>query len=77
MAAVLYKITDIYPKSNPGAVIRSSVTLDFPETVNQVLACGEKLCLMTVGHEAGRRLIIVDPDAGRVSAVLTLKDRAD
>ena len=55
----------------------ASVTLDFPETVNQVLACGDKLCLMTVGHTDGRRLMIVDPETGRLSSVLTLKDRVD
>lgn len=74
-AFIAYKITGFNPKSKPQSLIQSEFVLKFPEAVNTTTACGDKLCLMTVGHEDGRRLLIVDPDSGRISSIITFKDR--
>ncbi|MBR6411661.1 MAG: hypothetical protein IKS41_00680 [Alphaproteobacteria bacterium] len=70
-----YKITGFEPKSKPQTLIQSEFVLNFPETINTITTCGEKLCLMTVGHENGRRLLIVDPKSGKISSIITFKDR--
>lgn len=75
MAFVVYKITGFHPKSKKQTLIQSEFKLNFPETINTITACGEKLCLMTVGHESGRRLMIVDPEVGDITSIITFKDR--
>ena len=77
LCLLTYKITDSSIKSNPRPIVQSTLELSFPETVTMVTACGDRLCLMTAGHESGRRLIIVDPARGRASAILTLTDQPE
>jgi len=75
LALVAYKISGFNLKSKPQPVVQSEFTLNFPEAINTVTTCGDKLCLMTVGHESGRRLLIVNPETGKLSSILTFKDR--
>lgn len=74
-ALVGYKLTDLKQKSKPVEVVQADISLVFPENITDVEPCGDKLCLMTVGHKQGRRLLIVDPETGRLSSVLTFNDR--
>jgi len=74
-AFVIYKIADFNPKSKSVLPVQSEFLLKFPENIETVMACGDQFCLMTVGHESGRRLIIVDPNTGRTKAVLTFKEK--
>ena len=75
LGLVGYKIAESTTKSKSPEIIQSVFNLHFPETVNTSLACGEYLCLLTVGHETGPRVVIVDPEKGRVRAVVSLKDQ--
>ena len=72
---VAYKITDIRTKSKPLPVNREAFTLNFPENINTVLPCGDQICLMTIGHEKGHRLLIVNPNTGHVQSVITFRDK--
>ena len=72
---VVYKITCFDLKSKPQQPIQAEIPLHFPEAINTVLQCGDKLCIMTIGHENGRRLLIIDPHTGKLSSTLTFKDR--
>ena len=74
-AFVIYKITDSKQKSNPTATTKSEFLLPFPESIESVTACGDRLCLMTTGHQKGRRLIIVEPTSGSIQTVLTFKEQ--
>jgi len=70
-----YKLTDLNQKSKSVETIQTDIPLVFPENITEVEPCGEKLCLMTVGHKKGRRLIIVDPETGHLSSIVTFSDR--
>ena len=72
-----YKLADLKTKSKPVEIVQTDVSLVFPENIKEVEPCGDQLCLMTVGHKNGRRLMIVNPQTGRLSAILTFKDRPE
>ena len=69
-----YKITDLPSKIKAKQPILSEFLLLFPESIQSATACGDKLCLMTVGYEFGNRLIIVNPKASLVEAVILFRD---
>lgn len=72
--AIFVKIADIRPKSKSLSARVSEVVLVFPENIKETMPCGDKLCVMTVGHESGRRLIIVNPESGRAESIITFKE---
>jgi len=72
---MFYKIADLKQKSNPNPITRSEFLLAFPESIESVTSCGDRLCLMTIGHQKGRRLIIVEPTSGSIQTVLTFKEQ--
>ena len=72
--AIVVKIADIRPKSKPVPVRTSEVVLAFPENIKETVPCGNKLCLITVGHESGRRLIIINPEKGQAESIITFKE---
>ena len=72
---VVYKIADSKQKSNPTATTKSEFLLPFPELIESTTPCGDRLCLMTTGHQKGRRLLIIDPELGNVQTVLTFKEQ--
>ena len=74
-AFVGYKLADLNEKSKSDELVQTNISLVFPENITDINSCGEKLCLMTVGHKQGRRLIIVNPETGKVSSILTFGDR--
>ena len=74
-AFVVYKIADSKQKSNPTTTIKSEFLLPFPESIDSVTACGDRLCLMTTGHQKGRRLLIINPTSGSIQTVLTFKEQ--
>ncbi len=74
LVAVALKITDLRMKSKPLPIQSSEVTLVFPESIRDVLPCGEMLCVLTIGHESGRRLFVVNPDKGRAESIITFKE---
>ena len=71
----VYKIADLKQKSKPASTIQSEFLLAFPETIESVTPCGDRLCLMTSGHQKGRRLLIVDPTLGKIQTILTFKEQ--
>lgn len=76
LGLVLYKLADSATKSKPDKPVLSEIHLNFPENVDQVTACGDKLCLITVGHERGRRVIIINPATNRVQGIITLTENS-
>ena len=72
---VVYKVADLKQKSKPAPLIQSEFLLAFPETIENMTPCGDRLCLMTAGHQKGRRLIIVDPTAGKIKTIITFKEQ--
>jgi hypothetical protein len=53
------------------------MVLDFPEKIKEMMPCGEKLCLMTEGHKEGKHLIIVNPEKGYITSVITFKEKTE
>ena len=74
-AFVVYKIADFKQKSKPASLTQSEFLLAFPESIDSITPCGDRLCLMTVGHQKGRRLVIVDPNSGKVQTIITFKEQ--
>ena len=72
---VTYKLAEKGQKIKPSSIVRSEMTLDFPEKIMEMMPCGEKLCLMTEGHEEGKHLIIVNPEKGYITSVITFKEK--
>ena len=72
---VTYKLAEKGQKIKPSSILRSEMTLDFPETITEIMPCGERLCLMTEGHEEGKHLIIVNPEKGYITSVITFKEK--
>ena len=71
----LEKLAEKGQKIKPSSILRSEMTLDFPETITEIMPCGERLCLMTEGHEEGKHLIIVNPEKGYITSVITFKEK--
>ena len=72
---VTYKLAEKGQNIKPSSILRSEMTLDFPETITEIMPCGERLCLMTEGHEEGKHLIIVNPEKGYITSVITFKEK--
>ena len=72
---VVYKLAEKGQKIKYSSEIQSEMVLEFSESIREMIACGEKVCLMTEGFNGGSRLIIVNPEIGKVSGVITFKEK--
>lgn len=74
LVLVAAKISETAQKRKLAIPPTTTVSLPFPEDITDTVPCGKALCLLTAGHPDGRRLIIVEPDTGTVSAILRFSD---
>ena len=72
---VTHKLAEKGTKIKSSSIARSEMVLDFPEKIKEITPCGEQLCLMTEGHKEGKHLIIVSPEKGYITSVITFKEK--
>ncbi len=73
---VLYKITNFSSKSKFLSPSTTEFRLFQSETVQQVLSCGTKLCLFTAEKSGQNRLIVINPESGKVQNVVEFHHEA-
>ncbi len=71
---VVIRVAELRRESKPFAPKQTTFSLPFPESMTATHPCGDYLCLITVGAESGRRIIIIDPAKGAVTSVITLTE---
>ena len=75
--SVVYKLAEKRQKIKSSSVVHSEMLFDFAENVKEMSPCGEMLCLMTEGNSLGKRLIVINPQIGRVSGIITFKEKTE
>lgn len=72
---VVHKLAEKGQKIKSSSVSRLEMVLDFSESIKDMAPCGELLCLMTEGGKDGSRLLIVNPEIGKITNIITFKEK--
>lgn len=72
---VVHKLAEKGQKIKSSSVKQTEMVLDFSESIKDMAPCGELLCLMTEGGKDGSRLLIVNPEIGKMTNIITFKEK--